>query len=194
MLLGASEDVLEVIQNAATLVMSDLATAVVTEFTSLAGIMGRHYALRDGFSKEVVGITLTLEIDSTNFSILKAFRNSMVSVTDLRGSLWDHTSAIFRRSTSTNWCRYCIGSCWQVMPLAALFFRYCRFMKFSLFNPRTGFMSSFLVMTCRLDSLVGLFAAGCQPSSTNDPFGLRRTSYGLVCGSIVKRFSVPWDS
>ncbi|KAL6495344.1 hypothetical protein OROGR_029907 [Orobanche gracilis] len=32
----------------------------------------------------------------------------------------------------------------------------------------------------RLESLVGLFAAGCQPSSTNDPFGLRRISYGLV--------------
>ena len=32
----------------------------------------------------------------------------------------------------------------------------------------------------RLDSLVGLFGAGCQPSSTNDPFGLRRVSYGLV--------------
>uniref|UniRef100_A0A2N9HHV9 glycine--tRNA ligase n=1 Tax=Fagus sylvatica TaxID=28930 RepID=A0A2N9HHV9_FAGSY len=32
----------------------------------------------------------------------------------------------------------------------------------------------------RLDSLVGLFASGCQPSSTNDPFGLRRISYGLV--------------
>uniref|UniRef100_A0A2N9IKT0 glycine--tRNA ligase n=1 Tax=Fagus sylvatica TaxID=28930 RepID=A0A2N9IKT0_FAGSY len=30
------------------------------------------------------------------------------------------------------------------------------------------------------DSLVGLFASGCQPSSTNDPFGLRRISYGLV--------------
>jgi glycyl-tRNA synthetase len=27
---------------------------------------------------------------------------------------------------------------------------------------------------------VGLFGAGCQPSSTNDPFGLRRISYGLV--------------
>ncbi|OMP07662.1 Glycine-tRNA ligase, beta subunit [Corchorus olitorius] len=35
-------------------------------------------------------------------------------------------------------------------------------------------------MADRLDSLVGLFAAGCQPSSTNDPFGLRRISYGLV--------------
>jgi glycyl-tRNA synthetase beta subunit len=32
----------------------------------------------------------------------------------------------------------------------------------------------------RLDSLVGLFGAGCQPSSSNDPFGLRRISYGLV--------------
>ncbi|CAI9261523.1 unnamed protein product [Lactuca saligna] len=32
----------------------------------------------------------------------------------------------------------------------------------------------------RLDSLVGLFGARCQPSSTNDPFGLPRISYGLV--------------
>uniref|UniRef100_A0A453QA05 glycine--tRNA ligase n=1 Tax=Aegilops tauschii subsp. strangulata TaxID=200361 RepID=A0A453QA05_AEGTS len=31
-----------------------------------------------------------------------------------------------------------------------------------------------------MDSLVGLFGAGCQPSSSNDPFGLRRISYGLV--------------
>lgn len=27
---------------------------------------------------------------------------------------------------------------------------------------------------------MGLFGAGCQPSSSNDPFGLRRVSYGLV--------------
>ncbi|OMO57132.1 Glycine-tRNA ligase, beta subunit, partial [Corchorus capsularis] len=37
-----------------------------------------------------------------------------------------------------------------------------------------------LAMANRLNSLVGLFAAGCQPNSTNDPFGLRRISYGLV--------------
>lgn len=44
----------------------------------------------------------------------------------------------------------------------------------------------------RLDSLVGLFAAGCQPSSTNDPFGLRRISYGLV--SYLFSFSGPFGS
>jgi glycyl-tRNA synthetase beta subunit len=38
---------------------------------------------------------------------------------------------------------------------------------------------------CRLDSLVGLFAAGCQPSSASDPFGLRRISYGLVSYTIA---------
>lgn len=38
----------------------------------------------------------------------------------------------------------------------------------------------YLYELCRLDSLVGLFAVGCQPSSTSDPFGLRRISYGLV--------------
>ncbi|KAF2311070.1 hypothetical protein GH714_019361 [Hevea brasiliensis] len=36
-----------------------------------------------------------------------------------------------------------------------------------------------LAVADRLDSLIGLFAAGL-PSSTNDPFGLRRISYGLV--------------
>uniref|UniRef100_A0A2N9HKY9 glycine--tRNA ligase n=1 Tax=Fagus sylvatica TaxID=28930 RepID=A0A2N9HKY9_FAGSY len=39
----------------------------------------------------------------------------------------------------------------------------------------------------RLDSLVGLFASGCQPSSTNDPFGLRRISYGLVHQFVTRR-------
>lgn len=38
----------------------------------------------------------------------------------------------------------------------------------------------YFYLRCRLDSLVGLFAVGCQPSSTSDPFGLRRISYGLV--------------
>lgn len=33
---------------------------------------------------------------------------------------------------------------------------------------------------CRLDSLVGLFAVGCQPTAAADPFGLRRSAYGLV--------------
>ena len=32
----------------------------------------------------------------------------------------------------------------------------------------------------RLDSLVGLFAAGMAPSGTRDPFGLRRAAIGLV--------------
>jgi hypothetical protein len=35
-------------------------------------------------------------------------------------------------------------------------------------------------MMCRLDSLVGLFAVGCQPTAAADPFGLRRSAYGLV--------------
>lgn len=54
--LGASKELLLIIQDAASLAMSDLATAVVMEFTALAGTMARHYALRDGYSKEVSGI------------------------------------------------------------------------------------------------------------------------------------------
>ncbi|OMP07663.1 Glycine-tRNA ligase, alpha subunit [Corchorus olitorius] len=52
--LRVSDDMLQVIKEAASLAMSDLATAVVTEFTSLSGIMARHYALRDGYSEQVV--------------------------------------------------------------------------------------------------------------------------------------------
>lgn len=55
--LGISEEKLQSVEDAASLVMSDLATAVVTEFTSLAGIMARHYALRDGYSEQVVKYT-----------------------------------------------------------------------------------------------------------------------------------------
>jgi len=53
-ILDISEDVQDIIRDAASLAMSDLSTAVVTEFTSLSGIMGRHYALRDGYSEQVV--------------------------------------------------------------------------------------------------------------------------------------------
>lgn len=52
--LGINEDMLQVVQEAASLAMSDLATSVVMEFTSLAGVMARHYALRDGYSQQVV--------------------------------------------------------------------------------------------------------------------------------------------
>ncbi|CAH9136448.1 unnamed protein product [Cuscuta epithymum] len=113
--LGIDEETLEVIHDAASLAMSDLATAVVTELTSLSGIMARHYALRDGYSEEVA--EALFEITLPRFS----------------GDLAPKTVA-----------------------------------------------GTMLAIADRLDSLVGLFAAGCQPSSTNDPFGLRRIAYGLV--------------
>lgn len=49
-----NEDLQQIIREAASLAMSDLATSVVTEFTALSGVMGRHYALRDGYSEQVV--------------------------------------------------------------------------------------------------------------------------------------------
>lgn len=51
--LGMDENMNKVVQDAASLAMADLATAVVTEFTSLSGVMARHYALRDGYSEQV---------------------------------------------------------------------------------------------------------------------------------------------
>ncbi|XP_009776244.1 glycine--tRNA ligase, chloroplastic/mitochondrial 2 isoform X2 [Nicotiana tabacum] len=113
--LGIGEDKLKVIQDAASLANADLATAVVTEFTSLSGTMGRHYALRDGYSEEIAEALFEIS--------LPRFSGDMLPKTEV---------------------------------------------------------GAVLAITDRLDSLVGLFAAGCQPSSSNDPFGLRRISYGLV--------------
>ncbi|KFK42585.1 hypothetical protein AALP_AA1G014500 [Arabis alpina] len=113
--LEIDEDLLPVVEEAASLAMSDLATAVVTEFTALSGTMARHYALRDGYSEQVAEALLEIT--------LPRFSGDAIPKTD------------------------------------------------------AGMV---LAIADRLDSLVGLFAAGCQPTSTNDPFGLRRISYGLV--------------
>ncbi|KAJ1257510.1 hypothetical protein BS78_10G001800 [Paspalum vaginatum] len=115
LILGINERMIPVIKDAAALAMSDLATSIVTEFTSLAGIMARHYALRDGIPEEIA--EALFEITLPRFS----------------GDVFPRTDA--------------------------------------------GIV---LAVADRLDSLVGLFGAGCQPSSANDPFGLRRITYGLV--------------
>ncbi|KAF5195431.1 Glycine--trna ligase beta subunit, partial [Thalictrum thalictroides] len=51
--LGMNKEQLLDVQDASSLAMADLSTAVVTEFTSLSGIMARHYALKDGYSDQV---------------------------------------------------------------------------------------------------------------------------------------------
>ncbi|XP_031501765.1 glycine--tRNA ligase, chloroplastic/mitochondrial 2 isoform X2 [Nymphaea colorata] len=113
--LGLDEGVLPIVQDAASLAMADLATSVVTEFTSLSGIMARHYALHDGYSEQIAEALYEI--------VLPRFSGDIVPKTD------------------------------------------------------PGIV---LAVADRLDSLVGLFAVGCQPTSSNDPFGLRRISYGLV--------------
>ncbi|ONK59088.1 uncharacterized protein A4U43_C08F2850 [Asparagus officinalis] len=113
--LDIDDDVIPVVEVAAELAMSDLATSVVTEFTSLSGIMARHYALRDGYPEQIADALFEIMLPRYSGDILPKSDAGIV-----------------------------------------------------------------LAIADRLDSLVGLFAAGCQPSSTNDPFGLRRISYGLV--------------
>ncbi|XP_010503435.1 PREDICTED: glycine--tRNA ligase, chloroplastic/mitochondrial 2 isoform X2 [Camelina sativa] len=127
--LEIDEDVLPVVEEAASLAMSDLATAVVTEFTALSGIMARHYALRDGYSEQIAEALLEIT--------LPKFSGDVIPKTD------------------------------------------------------AGMV---LAIADRLDSLVGLFAAGCQPSSSNDPFGLRRISYGLVQILVEKEKNVNFKS
>lgn len=110
-----SPGVVNVVSEAAPLAHCDLATDLVTEFTSLAGTMGRHYAGLEGKPEEVC-------------------------------------SAIYE----------------FVLPRSA-----------GDDLPSTD-AGAVLAITDRLDSLVGLFAAGCAPSASADPFGLRRAAYGLV--------------
>ncbi|WJX35066.1 Glycine--tRNA ligase, chloroplastic/mitochondrial 2 [Trifolium repens] len=114
-LLDINEDTQQAIREAASLAMSGLATSVVTEFTALSGVTGRHYALRDGYSEQTADALFEIT--------LPRFSGDIVPKSD------------------------------------------------------AGIV---LAIADRLDSLVGLFTAGCQPSSTNDPLGLRRISYGLV--------------
>ncbi|KAG7672971.1 putative Glycine--tRNA ligase, chloroplastic/mitochondrial 2 [Nannochloris sp. 'desiccata'] len=100
---------------AAHLCKADLATSMVTEMTALAGVMGRHYALREGQDPAVA--TAILE------SVLP--RNA--------------------------------GDELPESPAGVL-----------------------VSMADKLDSLVGLFAAGCAPTATADPYGLRRAAVGLL--------------
>jgi glycyl-tRNA synthetase len=88
---------------------ADLVTQMVTEMTSLQGIIGREYALRSGEDAEVATA---------------------------------------------------IGEQYQTVPQSEI---------------GVG-----LALTDRIDSLVGLFAAGLAPTGTKDPFALRRAAIGVV--------------
>ena len=96
-------------RRAAHLMKADLVTQMVTEMTSLQGIIGREYAVRSGEQKDVAAA---------------------------------------------------IGEQYQTVP-----------------QSRIGLV---IALADRLDSLVGLFAAGLAPTGAKDPFGLRRAAIGVV--------------
>jgi glycyl-tRNA synthetase len=114
-LLGVTGDDLATARRAAALAKADLATQMVVEMTSLQGVMGRYYALRQGETPAVA-------------------------------------DAIFE-----HWLPRSAG---DLLP-----------------QTRPGIL---LALTDRLDSLVGLFAAGLAPSASADPFALRRAALGVV--------------
>ena len=112
---GMSDSVIEVAQKAGKVAKADLATQMVVEMTSLQGVMGREYALRESYD-EAVAVAIEEH--------------------------WKPAGAT--------------DSVPQTDP------------------------GTLLALTDRLDSLVGLFAAGMAPKSTSDPFGLRRAALGVV--------------
>ncbi|PKN95477.1 MAG: glycine--tRNA ligase subunit alpha/beta [Chloroflexi bacterium HGW-Chloroflexi-6] len=97
------------VQRATFLAKADLTTQMVTEMTSLQGIIGREYALRTGEKAEVA---------------------------------------------------LAIGEQYQPVP-----------------QSKIGLV---VALADRIDSLVGLFAAGLAPTGAKDPFGLRRAAIGTV--------------
>lgn len=111
-MLGYKKDDMTGIKNLARAVYlskADLVTQMVTEMTSLQGIIGGEYALRSGEDPEVA---------------------------------------------------QAIAEQYQTVP-----------------GSKIGLA---LALTDRLDSLVGLFAAGLAPTGAKDPFGLRRAAIGVV--------------
>lgn len=108
-MLGLDEAQRAAVQRAAFLAKADLATQMVTEMTSLQGIIGGEYALRSGEDPAVAAA---------------------------------------------------IGEQYQPVP-----------------QTKAGVT---LALADRLDSLVGLFAAGLAPTGAKDPFGLRRAAIGTV--------------
>ena len=102
-------DTIKHIARAVYLAKADLATQMVTEMTSLQGIIGGEYALRSGEDPEVA---------------------------------------------------QAISGQYQPVP-----------------QTKIGLV---VALADRIDSLVGLFAAGLAPSGAKDPFGLRRAAIGIV--------------
>ena len=107
---------------AANLMKADLTTQMVTEMTSLQGIIGREYVLRSGEKQEVADA---------------------------------------------------IGEQYQPVPKSKI--------------------GVAIALADRIDSLVGLFAAGLAPTGAKDPFGLRRAAIGVVQPLIEKNLDFDLD-
>jgi glycyl-tRNA synthetase len=108
-MLGLDDVQRSIVQRSTFLAKADLTTQMVTEMTSLQGIIGREYALRSGEKAEVA---------------------------------------------------LAIGEQYQPVP-----------------HSKAGVV---VALSDRIDSLVGLFAAGLAPTGAKDPFGLRRAAIGTV--------------
>ncbi len=107
--LGITKDQLPITKRAAFLMKADLVTQMVTEMTSLQGVIGGEYAMRSGETKEVAAA---------------------------------------------------IAEQYQTVP-----------------QNKPGLV---IALADRIDSLVGLFAAGLAPTAAKDPFALRRAAIGVV--------------
>jgi glycyl-tRNA synthetase len=124
-LLGIDSTNIAIAEQAAHLAKADLATNMVVEMTSLQGIMGREYALREDYPQDVAN------------------------------TIFEH------------WLPRNAGD--------------------KLPSSQPGIL---LALTDRLDSLVGLFAAGLAPKSTADPYGLRRAALGVIQITAEKKLSL----
>jgi glycyl-tRNA synthetase len=114
-MLGFGVADIAIAREAAKLAKADLATSMVVEMTSLQGVMGREYALREGIGAAVAQ------------------------------AMYEH---------------WLPDGADDDMPESAA--------------------GRLLALADKLDSVVGLIAVGLAPKSTSDPFGLRRSTLGII--------------
>lgn len=112
---AVDDDVLSTAQQGARLHRADRATNLVQEFTELEGIMGRHYALREGVAQAVADVVLDAQKPRyADDQAAESLAGALVAVCD------------------------------------------------------------------RIDSLTGLYAAVGGPTTSGDPFSMRRIAAGLI--------------
>ncbi|GJD07638.1 Glycine--tRNA ligase, chloroplastic/mitochondrial 2 [Galdieria sulphuraria] len=134
----------------------------------------------DSFRQKLQGLTFQESLGSMLDKNIRLER--MVSILHDQLQLTPEESRDLR--TAAQLCKVDLASS-MLLPLKSI--TYLVTMETSYRRPG---LELFFRIIDRVDSLVGLFAAGCLPRASADPFGLRRTALGLVQVCVLHEMDV----